>query len=54
MNLFCPLSKAARFVMWLAILSVLLGLVLGYQAGATANPADTGRPAATAPPDSRN
>jgi hypothetical protein len=54
MNLFCPLSKAVRFVLWLAVLSVLLGLVLGCQAGAAGNPADSGRPAATAPPDARN
>jgi hypothetical protein len=55
MRLICSLPKAARIVMWLTILSTLLGLILGYQAGSSAaNPADTGRPAAVAPVDDRN
>jgi hypothetical protein len=55
MNLFCSLSRAARIMIWVAILSALLGLFLGYQAGSSAaNPAGTARPAATAPPDARN
>lgn len=55
MRLYCSLPKAARIVMWLAILSTLFGLVLGYQAGSSAaNPADTGQPAAIAPVDAKN
>lgn len=52
MRLYCSLTKAARIVMWLTVVSVLLGLILGYQAGSSdANPADTGKPAAIAPVD---
>lgn len=52
MNLFCSLSRAARIMIWVAILSALLGLFLGYQAGSSA--AGTTRPAATASLDARN
>jgi hypothetical protein len=47
MRLFCSLSKAARIVMWLVILSALFGLILGYQAG-TSNTVGTDRPAISA------
>ena len=36
MRLFCSLSRAARIVLWVAVLSALAGLVLGYQAGSSA------------------
>ena len=35
MRLFCSLSKAARIVLWIAVLSALVGLFLGYQAGSS-------------------
>jgi hypothetical protein len=51
MGLFCSLSKAARIVLWVVIVSALFGLILGYQAGSS-NTEGTNRPAATA--DARN
>jgi hypothetical protein len=35
MRLFCSLSKAARIVLWIVIVSALVGLILGYQAGSS-------------------
>lgn len=35
MRLFCSLSKAARIVIWVVIVSALFGLILGYQAGSS-------------------
>lgn len=51
MGLFCSLSKAARIVLWVVIVSALLGLVLGYQAGSSSTE-QMNRPSATA--DARN
>lgn len=50
MGLFCSLSKAVRIVLWVAIVSALFGLILGYQAGSAST--EGTRPAATA--DARN
>ena len=47
MGLFCSLSTAARIVLCAVIVSALLGLVLGYQAGSSGTE-ETNRPAATA------
>ncbi|HEX3782253.1 MAG TPA: hypothetical protein VHX38_21530 [Pseudonocardiaceae bacterium] len=36
MRFMCSLSKAVQLLIWLSVLSMLLGLFLGYQVGSAA------------------
>jgi hypothetical protein len=35
MNILCPLSSVVRIVFWVGLIGILVGLFLGYQAGAS-------------------